>query len=51
MLQEIQLCTPAVSDSIIQEYPTLMSLYKRYKQLDSTEAEYLLADLEVIFFL
>ncbi|CAO3618793.1 unnamed protein product [Cunninghamella echinulata] len=47
MLQEIQLCTPAVSDSIIQEYPTLMSLYKRYKQLDSTEAEYLLADLEV----
>ncbi|CAO3634251.1 unnamed protein product [Cunninghamella blakesleeana] len=47
MLQEVQLCTPAVAKSIIEEYPTLMSLHKRYNQLNQTDGEYLLANLEV----
>lgn len=50
MLQEIQLCTPPVANSIIEEYPTLMSLHKRYKQLNQTDGEYLLANLEVNFY-
>ncbi|KAL0083681.1 hypothetical protein J3Q64DRAFT_1140864 [Phycomyces blakesleeanus] len=48
MLQEIQLCTPAVAKSIIKAYPTVESLYRGYQLASSQkEAEELLADIEV----
>ncbi|KAG2231398.1 hypothetical protein INT48_004433 [Thamnidium elegans] len=46
MLQEIQLCTPAVAQSVIQAYPTLYSLNNTYERKQPSEAELLLSDLE-----
>ncbi|GAA5799135.1 hypothetical protein HPULCUR_004545 [Helicostylum pulchrum] len=47
MLQEIQLCTPAVAQSVMQAYPTLSSLKNTYERKRPSEAELLLSDLEV----
>lgn len=47
MLQEIQLCTPAVAQSVMQAYPTLSSLKNTYERKRPSEAEILLSDLEV----
>ncbi|RUS21004.1 ERCC4 domain-containing protein [Endogone sp. FLAS-F59071] len=48
MLQEIQLVTPVVARAIMNEYPTVRSLYEAYKQCQTApEAEMLLADIEV----
>jgi hypothetical protein len=48
MLQNIQKCTDAVAKAIVQEYPTMYSLYEAYTQTRSVEeAEMLLADIEV----
>jgi hypothetical protein len=49
MLQEIQLCTPAIADSVIGEYPTLQSLHKAYERKSVSAGELLLADLDVSF--
>ncbi|CEG80443.1 hypothetical protein RMATCC62417_14782 [Rhizopus microsporus] len=47
MLQEIQLCTPAIAKSIMKAYPTLQSLHQSYRELDKPSGEMMLADLEV----
>lgn len=48
MLQEIQLVTPVVARAIMNEYPTVRSLYDAYMQCRTApEAEMLLADIEV----
>ncbi|ORE02058.1 hypothetical protein BCV72DRAFT_216086 [Rhizopus microsporus var. microsporus] len=47
MLQEIQLCTPAIAKSIMKTYPTLQSLHQSYRELDKPSGEMMLADLEV----
>ncbi|KAI8584205.1 hypothetical protein K450DRAFT_218654 [Umbelopsis ramanniana AG] len=48
MLQNIQKCTDAVAKAIVQEYPTVYSLYDAYTKTQSVEeAEMLLADIEV----
>ncbi|KAI7851497.1 hypothetical protein BDC45DRAFT_211712 [Circinella umbellata] len=49
MLQEIQLCTPAVAEAITSEYPSLPSLHQAYERLgsDVRKKEELLADIEV----
>lgn len=47
MLQEVQLCTPAVAKSIIYSYPTVQSLYQAYKNVPRSEGELLLANLNV----
>ncbi|KAI9254573.1 hypothetical protein BDA99DRAFT_161168 [Phascolomyces articulosus] len=49
MLQEIQLCTPAVADAVISKYPNLSSLHRAYQcvGLDDRDKEKLLAELEV----
>lgn len=48
MLQNIQMCTDAVSKAIVREYPTVYSLYDAYKRCKSVqEAETLLADIQV----
>lgn len=47
MLQEVQLCTPAVAKSIIYSYPTVQSLYKAYESTPTSEGELLLANLNV----
>lgn len=47
MLQEIQLCTPAVAKSVMDTYPTLQSLHRAYERKEQTEGELLLANLEV----
>jgi hypothetical protein len=49
MLQNIQKCTDAVAKAIVQEYPTVYSLYDAYSKTQSIEeAEMLLADIEVM---
>ncbi|KAI8327207.1 hypothetical protein EDC96DRAFT_105524 [Choanephora cucurbitarum] len=48
MLQEVQLCTPAIATSIMSHYPTLQSLHQAYQSTQTiSEAELMLADLEV----
>ncbi|KAI8354665.1 hypothetical protein BD560DRAFT_210508 [Blakeslea trispora] len=48
MLQEVQLCTPAIAGSIMKHYPTVQSLHHAYRSTHSaSEAEMMLADLEV----
>ncbi|KAI9480286.1 MAG: hypothetical protein EXX96DRAFT_174921 [Benjaminiella poitrasii] len=47
MLQEIQLCTPAIAKSIIYAYPTVQSLHQSYEIKDKSNGELMLADLEV----
>lgn len=48
MLQEIQLCTPAVAKSVATEYPKLQDLYKAYQAKDTQEdREDMLAHLSV----
>ena len=47
MLQEIQLCTPAVAESVMDAYPTLNSLHEAYERRDQAAGEVLLANLEV----
>ncbi|KAG1054378.1 hypothetical protein G6F43_003613 [Rhizopus delemar] len=47
MLQEIQLCTPAVAKSVMNEYPTIQLLHQKYKELDQPTGEMLLSSLEV----
>ncbi|KAI8637248.1 hypothetical protein BD408DRAFT_447770 [Parasitella parasitica] len=47
MLQEIQLCTPAIANSISSSYPTLQSLHRSYQRRNVADGELLLADLEV----
>lgn len=49
MLQEIQLCTPAVAKSVMNEYPTIQLLHQKYKELDQPTGEMLLSSLEVIY--
>lgn len=49
MLQNIQKCTDAVAKAIVQDYPTVYSLYDAYSKTQSIEeAEMLLADIEVM---
>lgn len=47
MLQEIQLCTPAIAESVAWAYPTLQSLHRAYQRKDASNGELLLAALEV----
>lgn len=47
MLQEIQLCTPAIANSVAWAYPTLQSLHKAYQRKNASDGEVLLASLEV----
>ncbi|KAK4514259.1 putative cell survival pathways protein [Mucor velutinosus] len=47
MLQEIQLCTPAIADSVAWAYPTLQSLHRAYQRKNASDGELLLAALEV----
>ncbi|KAG1116885.1 hypothetical protein G6F42_013579 [Rhizopus arrhizus] len=47
MLQEIQLCTPAIADSVAWAYPTLQSLHRAYQRKHPSDGELLLAELEV----
>ncbi|KAI9489476.1 hypothetical protein BDB00DRAFT_876350 [Zychaea mexicana] len=48
MLQEIQLCTPAVARAITSAYPNLPSLHHAYQRTpDTRDKQELLADLEV----
>ncbi|KAI8984671.1 hypothetical protein BDF20DRAFT_861162 [Mycotypha africana] len=48
MLQEIQLCTPAVARSVISAYPSLQRLHRAYERTQGrTAGELMLADLEV----
>ncbi|KAL1925798.1 uncharacterized protein VTP21DRAFT_681 [Calcarisporiella thermophila] len=48
MLQEIQLVTPRIAESIVEVYPTVRSLYDAYFACESIEeGEMLLADIEV----
>ncbi|GAN10156.1 ercc4 domain-containing protein [Mucor ambiguus] len=47
MLQEIQLCTPAIADSVAWAYPTLQSLHLAYQRKNASDGELLLAALEV----
>lgn len=49
MLQEIQLCTPAIAKSVMNEYPTIQLLHQKYKELDKPTGEMLLSSLEVIY--
>lgn len=50
ILQEIQLCTPAVATSIINKYPTLQSLHQMYTSTNKAEGEQLLTNLDVSYF-
>ncbi|KAI7868558.1 hypothetical protein BDF14DRAFT_1880813 [Spinellus fusiger] len=46
MLQEIQLCTPTVAESILQAFPTPQSLFRSYKEAETEEeARHLLANI------
>ncbi|KAI8989459.1 hypothetical protein BDB01DRAFT_542981 [Pilobolus umbonatus] len=47
MLQEVQLCTPAIANSIISEYPTLNSLHQAYENEPPHNRGLMLAHLEV----
>ncbi|RCH99124.1 hypothetical protein CU098_003705 [Rhizopus stolonifer] len=47
MLQEIQLCTPAVAKSVMTEYPTIQLLHQKYEEINRTKGEMLLSNLEV----
>jgi hypothetical protein len=47
MLQEVQLCTPAIANSIMTTYPTVQSLHRAYERKNTSEGELLLANLEV----
>ncbi|KAI8070674.1 hypothetical protein BC940DRAFT_365746 [Gongronella butleri] len=48
MLQEIQMCTPAIAKGIAKAFPTPLLLYQHYQELDSQQQrEKALFDLEV----
>ncbi|KAL9555690.1 hypothetical protein MBANPS3_002251 [Mucor bainieri] len=47
MLQEVQLCTPAIADSISCAYPTLQSLHRAYQRRNPSDGELMLSALEV----
>ncbi|CEP15052.1 hypothetical protein [Parasitella parasitica] len=47
MLQEIQLCTSAIANSVANSYPSLQALHRSYQRRNVADAELMLADLEV----
>lgn len=47
MLQEVQLCTPAIATSVMSAYPTVQALHQAYERKNVSEGELLLANLEV----
>jgi crossover junction endonuclease EME1 len=51
MLQEIQFVTPSIAKGIIDNYPTIKSLYDAYKRCkDKDEGEKLLTNIEVLHY-